>query len=87
MSKKRQVSPSGASRAFKQSKLYFGKKMATSSEDQPQSGMTIKENKALETAGGSKSGDGVVVDKHDSDDKSSAADAMCVNPTSGAFPI
>ncbi|TLD39675.1 hypothetical protein E2P81_ATG00662 [Venturia nashicola] len=78
MSTKRQVSPSGASRALKQTKLYFGKKMSTPSDNQPLRSMTTKkEDKAPENSGGSQCGEDTrvnVVDKFDSDEKKPSGD-------------
>ncbi|KAE9979682.1 hypothetical protein EG328_000732 [Venturia inaequalis] len=83
MSTKRKISPSGTSRALKQTKLIFGKKMATPLDHQPQHTMATKRNKAPEIVEGSKSGDdirAIVLDKSDSDGKNSSADVM---PKSG----
>lgn len=70
MSTKRQISPSGASRALKQKKLHFGKKMAIPSANQPRRSMTTKEDKAPATSEGLESGR----DKSDGHEHSPAAD-------------
>jgi ADP-ribose 1''-phosphate phosphatase len=48
MSTKRSISPPGAARALKQTKLHFGKKMATPADNQPQHRMSTKEEEPTE---------------------------------------
>jgi ADP-ribose 1''-phosphate phosphatase len=54
MSTKRAISPPGAARALKQTKLLFGKKVSTPADNKPQRRMSAKEEEPIQAAVGSK---------------------------------
>jgi ADP-ribose 1''-phosphate phosphatase len=55
MSTKRPLSPSGAARAMKQTKLHFGKKMASSADNKPQTSIVAAEKETTQIGEDSKS--------------------------------
>ncbi|QDS72582.1 hypothetical protein FKW77_001015 [Venturia effusa] len=74
MSTKRQLSPSGASRALKQTRLHFGRRIATRTNNQPQRSMATREDETSDNREGLKTGK--IEADAGSDNNKSAADTM-----------